>query len=293
MGAQLSLEYATDLFHDDSMDRLLENYQQLLLSAVATPLAALGSLVALPPQRLDELAMFSAGPQRDEFMLTPLVHTLFEQQAASNPARDCLIFEGSNLSYGEVNAAANALAWRLVDLGVQRGVPVGIVMDRSLELVVAILAVLKAGGIYLPLEPSFPADRLAMYASEAKPAVLLSQRRRATVAEVAAAGTGCSVLFVDDAPPAGGRADNLPADRAARDDTAYVIFTSGSTGRPKGIAVQHQSIAEFVAFYTDFLEAGEHRPAGALQSQFQPCCACPGHAGRHDCVACMLSRLPS
>ncbi|WP_431606694.1 AMP-binding protein, partial [Pseudomonas parafulva] len=158
-------------------------------------------------------------------------HVLFEQQAQRVPHHTALITETTELTYAQLNAAANRLAHRLIAQGVGPDVLVGIAVERDAPMVIALLAVLKAGGGYVPLDPKFPRERLQQMIEDSRIALLLTQShlRQALALD---AQVQCLLL---DTPEDGSGADSDPLNRVHADNLAYVIFTSGSTGRPKGV----------------------------------------------------------
>ncbi|MDB4955285.1 MAG: non-ribosomal peptide synthetase/polyketide synthase [Myxococcales bacterium] len=167
-----------------------------------------------------------------------LIHEMFERQAAATPARTALVFEGQSLTYAELNARSNQLARHLQKLDVGPETLVGIAMERSIEMIVSLYAVLKAGAAYVPLDPGYPKERLEYMVGDARPRIVLIQERlRATLPF----GDG---LAIDSAWPeiARERADNLGLS-VRPENLAYVIYTSGSTGRPKGAMNIHAGIA--------------------------------------------------
>jgi len=169
------------------------------------------------------------------------LHRLFEAHAALAPGAPALTSDGRHVTYGELNARANRLARRLRALGVRAGVPVGLYADRSVEMVVGLLAVLKAGGAYVPLDTAYPAERLAFLLADSRVPVLLTRPHLAGglpphSAEVVDLDDECLDLREDDLT---GGAD--PG------DPAYVIYTSGSTGKPKGVVVSHANVAHLLA----------------------------------------------
>src|SRR5262249_15311200 len=157
------------------------------------------------------------------------VHGLFEVQAERTPEAVALGFEGERLTYRELNARANRLAHHLRGLGVGPEVLVGVCVERSLDLVVALLGVLKAGGGHAPLDPAYPRERQEFMLADAVAAVVLTQ-------ESLAADAGAVARQSSDNPPPAAGADHL----------AYVIYTSGSTGRPKGVQITHGSVVNFL-----------------------------------------------
>jgi len=164
------------------------------------------------------------------------LHHLFEAQARANPNAPAVLHDGVELSYGELNRRANRLAHRLRDWGVQPETVVGIGLGRRPELLVALVAVLKAGGACLPLDPDYPQERLRFILDEVRPAVLLCENKSSGLA----AGGATRVVNVDADEgllAAGNACDPSPA--AGPDHAAFVLYTSGSTGRPKGVVMTH------------------------------------------------------
>ncbi len=172
------------------------------------------------------------------------VHELFQAQAGRTPEAVALVFEGETLTYAELNRRANRLAHHLGDLGVGPDVRVGLCLERSPEMVVAVLAVLKAGGAYVPLDPEFPAPRLHSMLAESEPAVLLTQRSLAGLCGELCGGLGVPVLAVDAAASswAGQAEGDPPRGGLTPENLAYVIYTSGSTGAPKGVMNAHRGV---------------------------------------------------
>ena len=168
------------------------------------------------------------------------VHERFEAQAERTPEAAAVSFEGATLSYAGLNARANRLAHHLRALGVGPDARVGLCLERSLEMMVGLLAVLKAGGAYLPLDPEYPAERLAWMLADGAPAVVLTQRALAARLQ----GLDGALALDAEAPPWASCPDTNPARGALTPEhLAYVIYTSGSTGRPKGVMVSHRSLA--------------------------------------------------
>ncbi|CAN2534224.1 Tyrocidine+synthase+3 [Methylocapsa aurea] len=167
-----------------------------------------------------------------------LLHEMFEAQAARDPEAVALVYEGAQLSYGELNERANRLAHHLQTLGVGPDVIVGLCVERSFEMIVALLGVLKAGGAYLPIDPDYPRDRIAYMIADAAPALVLTQEHlRERLPET------ITTLRLDaDWSVVAQESAANPAPRATSQNLAYVIYTSGSTGRPKGVGVAHRGL---------------------------------------------------
>jgi amino acid adenylation domain-containing protein/non-ribosomal peptide synthase protein (TIGR01720 family) len=285
------LQYCTDLFAVSSIERMARHFQTLLENIVAQPeqrLAEIPLLTQAERQQIlvewnatsTEFSIPHSGSSRssDAWRQTPdsgCIHHLFELQVIETPDRIAAVFEDAQISYRELNAHANQLAHYLQRLRVAPEVRVGICMERSLELIVGLLGILKAGGVYVPLDPTYPTSRLAFMLMDAQVPVLLTQRhlverlpngkdaghRPTTVDEGQAAKDEYSLtngiarfhsptprpqpfvvcLDTDWTAIAREQVDNL-ASTVAAENLAYVIYTSGSTGQPKGAMNTHRGI---------------------------------------------------
>jgi amino acid adenylation domain-containing protein len=231
-------EYATDLFDASTVDRLAGHLRVLLDGIVADPDARASELPLLGEverhQLLSEWNATAADYPRDKCL-----HDLFAEQAARTPDAVALVYEDSALTYGELDRRANQLGHHLQKLGVGPEVIVGLCVERSLEMVVGLLGILKAGGAYLPLDPTYPAERLAYMVSDAQAPVLLTQRRLvARMPQHAARVVQIDVDWVEiERCPA-----TSPPNMTLPDNLVYVIYTSGSTGRPKGVMLRHGGV---------------------------------------------------
>ena len=253
--------YASELFDSSSVARMAQHFETILKGVVTSPETPISRLPLLSDVERHQL-LVEWNETATDYPPQACVHELFERQAAAAPEAVALVLEGMELSYGELNARANRLAHRLARLGVGADDLVGVCVERSLEMVVGVLAVLKAGGAYVPLDPGYPPARLSYMLADAVPRVLLTQRR---LAQGLPAYDG-PVLYLDefDWDAVGGCVDN-PEQRVKADNLAYVIYTSGSTGRPKGTCIEHRSVVRLVQA-TNYVELG---PTGVFL-QFGP-----------------------
>ena len=240
-GIEGFVEYNLDLFDAGTMARLIDHYTRVLAAVVADP-----------GLRLSELPLLSEGERRQvlagwnatqaEFPATTL-HGWIEEQARRTPEAVAVELEGSRLSYAELDREANRLARHLRRLGVGPDVLVGLAMERSLAMVVGVLAVLKAGGAYVPLDPEYPKERLTHMLEDSRVPVLLTQgglldRLPEHQARVVAVDRDAAAIAAESGEPVGSG--------ATPGNLAYVIYTSGSTGRPKGVQIPHSAVVNFL-----------------------------------------------
>jgi amino acid adenylation domain-containing protein len=251
-------EYNSDLFDGATIDRMLRHFEVLVSALVAAPEAPVESLSFLSPGErllLVESWNATAASFPERFSEATCLHELLAAQAARTPEAPALRCEPDAgwLSYGELDARAERLARRLRGMGVGPGVLAGVCMERSVEMVVALLAVLKAGGAYVPLDPGYPPDRIAYVLADSGARVLLTQPELRyslpdaglEVLELTADGDEGEGSETIAALAGGEGSEAVP--QAGPEDLAYVIYTSGSTGRPKGVAVRHRGVVNFLA----------------------------------------------
>ncbi|NWA00111.1 non-ribosomal peptide synthetase [Pseudomonas gingeri] len=235
------LTYSTDLFDEPRIARMAGHWRNLLEALIGDPQQRLSELPLL--QADEQQALFaSLGAEDGEQRLDQCIHRLFSQQAEARPLAPALTFAGETLSYAELNARANRLAWRLREQGVGPQVRVGLALERSLEMVIGLLAILKAGGAYVPLDPEYPLDRLNYMIEDSGVGLLLSNS--ALLAALGPLPTGVAQWCLEQDGPALAAypSDELPFISLAQHQ-AYLIYTSGSTGKPKGVVVSHGEIA--------------------------------------------------
>ncbi|WGW34028.1 pyoverdine non-ribosomal peptide synthetase PvdD [Pseudomonas aeruginosa] len=235
-GIWASFDYATDLFDASTVERLAGHWRNLLRGIVANPRQRLGELPLLDaPERRQTLSEWN--PAQREYVVQGTLQQRFEEQARQRPQAVALILDEQRLSYGELNARANRLAHCLIARGVGADVPVGLALERSLDMLVGLLAILKAGGAYLPLDPAAPEERLAHILDDSGVRLLLTQGH---LLERLPRQAGVEVLAIDGLV-LDGYAESDPLPTLSADNLAYVIYTSGSTGKPKGTLLTHRN----------------------------------------------------
>ncbi|HMD49402.1 MAG TPA: AMP-binding protein, partial [Bryobacteraceae bacterium] len=232
----LEAEYSTDLFDDDRIARMLRHFETLLESVASDPGQRLSEYQFLPPEER-QLILEQWNQTALAFQQDRRLHELFEEQVRRTPDALAACFGDLQWTYRELDQRANQLAGYLQSVGAGPNVLVAVAMERSLQLLAGILAILKTGGAYLPLDPNYPKARLNLILDDANAAVVLAEEaQRPLLAE-------CKrrVVFLDTDQPAIRSASPLTPARGSADDLAYVIYTSGSTGVPKGVAATHRS----------------------------------------------------
>jgi amino acid adenylation domain-containing protein len=230
--------YDSSLFDKVSISRLLNHLQILLQSFIAKPDQMIKELPILtePEQRL--LTEWS-GTTREDLPAEPILH-LFEEQALQEPEKDAVVYRDQRLSYGELNRRANQLAHYLCHHDAGPGTIIGICIDRSIEMVTAILGVLKSGAAYVPLDPTYPDERLAYMIADAGIQTVLTNREL----EQELPATQSKVIVINDDSQGISRfSDSDPEQSVSPEDLAYIIYTSGSTGKPKGVMISHGNLA--------------------------------------------------
>jgi amino acid adenylation domain-containing protein len=244
------IEYDASIFEQCTIDRLAKYWQHLLQG-----------IVEKPCQRIAELPLLDQTEQQQiiedwndtavDYDSSACIHQLFEQQAQRNPNNTALVFEEEKLSYRELNQKANQLAHKLRELGVTSDTLVGIAVERSLEMVIGLLAILKADGAYVPLDPDYPSSRLAYMIEDSGIELLLTQshiEKQLTIATTVE--TKLEVLLLDEVLRDNSLSTGTWAEYSAENlvnhnnsaNLAYVIYTSGSTGKPKGVLQTHHNV---------------------------------------------------
>lgn len=235
----LTVEYCTDLYEPATMDALIEHYRRLLPALLDEPDRAACDLDMLSPGERAELLLLGSGPARPSSSAT--VHGRFAERAARTPDAVAVVSGGDTVRYGELDAAANRLAWALRERGAGAGTPVVLCLPRGAGNVTAVLAVLKAGACFVPLDPGAPPDRVAGLLEDAAPSVVVAHS--STVGNLP---PDAPVVLLDEiGDELATRPAHPPGEEAGPDDLAYILYTSGSTGTPKGVLIEHHSVVSF------------------------------------------------
>nr|QEO74662.1 condensation domain-containing protein [uncultured bacterium] len=243
-GPQLTMRAVFDprRLDGDGVARLLAHFREMLLGLVAEPERAL-SAVPFMAEEERRRVLVEWNDTRREYPRGRCIHQLFEEQAARTPDAAAVLFEGETLSYGELNRRANRLAHHLRARGIGPDVPVALCVERSPEMVVALLGILKAGGAYVPLDAEYPLERLDFMLSDVQAPVLVTSE---ALAERLPAHWGQLVCLDEDSEEIERESDENPTSETTPDNLAYVTYTSGSTGLPKGVGVVHRGVVRLV-----------------------------------------------
>ncbi|GAB2698327.1 non-ribosomal peptide synthetase [Kitasatospora kifunensis] len=245
------VEFSTDLFDLATIARMACAWRELLTQALDSPDTPLGVLGLLPAAEWPALLPRPAEPAADEYGEAFSLHRGFERQVDRDPTAPALTDGRHALSYAELEVRANRLAHHLREAGVRRGDRVGLYLDRTVEAVVAILAVLKTGAAYVPVDLTAPSERVAFAFADAQVRVVVTDQPQG-----AAEGPWRTVHLHREAAAIAHRSAHRPEAPTTAEDVAYVIFTSGSTGRPKGVQIAHRSVNELMAATTRQLGIG-------------------------------------
>lgn len=235
-------QYNTDLFDTATIERMAKHFVRLLNSIVLNPQQPISQLPMLTEFEQQQL-LFEWNNTQADYPLDKCIHQLFEEQVERTPDNIAVVFEDQQLNYRELNARANQLAHYLQNLGVGPDVLVGICVERSLEMIVGLLGILKAGGGYVPLDPAYPQERLDFMLGESQAQVLLTQ------SPLAARFThhDIPVVYLDsDWQKIAEFEEENPENTTTAKNLIYTIFTSGSTGKAKGVAIEHRQLLNYL-----------------------------------------------
>ena len=231
------LEYCSDLFNHRTVERFAGHFLNFLRQAIINPEVPISAVPILSELEKAQL-LGDWNNTACDYPHDLCIHQLFEAQALRTPGEIAVVFEDRTLTYAELNQRADRLAAHLRQLGVGPDVPVGLCVERSLDMMVGVLGILKAGGAYVPIDVAYPADRIAYVLEDSKAPVLLTQRRLLPSLPAISAKR----VLLGEPLPKSGVPEVAPLVQVRPSNLAYVIYTSGSTGRPKGVMIEHRSV---------------------------------------------------
>ena len=228
----ISFSYASDLFSAERIKRMGKHLVELTETIVEDPKCKIQELSMLSQPEKSQL-LIDFQPEVRALGTKPCLHTLFEEQARRQPDATAIVYRDESISYGALNKQADALAAHLIEMGVESGNFVGLLLDRSPTMLVSILAVLKAGAVYVPIDPQYPPSRISYILADTHAKMLISDQDFDVSPDTQLLLTNTFADLPDAAP-------KREEDKSAR-DLAYVIYTSGSTGTPKGVMIEHRN----------------------------------------------------
>ena len=238
-----SLKYSTDLYEAATIERMAGHFINLLSAAILAPDQPIAELPMFSEPERERLLANAEGPRVD-YSSDLCVHNLFERQASATPRAVAVICRRDQITYEDLERRANRFANYLRSLGVGPEVLVGLCLERSIDLVVALLGILKAGGAYVPLDPQYPPDRVAFMLEDSGAAVLVTEQQ--FIPHLSK--TMATVVCVDrDRIRIERQSSAVPSSSLTQNNLMYVIYTSGSTGKPKGVQITHRSVVNFLA----------------------------------------------
>jgi amino acid adenylation domain-containing protein len=240
-GLTIDCDYNTGLFDEATIARWLNHYETLLLGMVADATKPVSRLPLLSKADQEQMRLWNS--TRAEYPLQT-VHELFESQAEATPEAIAVVFENQSLTYRELDGRANQLARYLEKSGAKRGSLIGLLVERSLDMIVGLLGILKSGAAYVPLDSTYPAERIAFVLKDANAPILITQEKLASNLPK----TSSTVICIDSEwMDIAEQSITVPAVRSTINDLAYVIYTSGSTGIPKGVEIPHRAVTNLLS----------------------------------------------
>ncbi|QJW98083.1 non-ribosomal peptide synthetase/type I polyketide synthase [Frigoriglobus tundricola] len=241
-GLTLDCDYNTDLFDRATVDRWLGHFETLMGAMAADPTRPVSAVPLLSDAERHRLTA-EWNDTRADYPHAACVHQLVESQTGRTPGAVAVDCAGQQLTYAELDRGANRVAHVLLNRGVRVGDRVAVCLDRSTDMLLAVFGALKAGATYVPLDPDFPAERIAHVVADAAPVLVLTRHEIATRLGLPATKRVC---FDSDRPEIDRSDDRTPRTGVTADDLAYVIYTSGSTGQPKGVEIAHRAVVNFL-----------------------------------------------
>ena len=260
-------EFNTDLYDGETIERLIGHYTHILTAVASTPGQLIGDIPLLGKAEEDQVILHWNATAAD-YERNTCIHQLFERRVLTQPQATALRDGRATITYDELNRAANRLAWQLIDKGAKPGTTVAICIDRNFNLIVAVLAVLKSGAAYVPIDPAYPKGRVDWIITDSKAQIAIAQPQHAGLVssvpqKIVADGTWLSTTKHRKEGPVEGMLEELledNPDRSGLESThiAYIIYTSGSTGRPKGVVVQHRPVINVIEWMNRTWEVGSN-----------------------------------
>ncbi|WBW96387.1 non-ribosomal peptide synthetase [Oceanirhabdus sp. W0125-5] len=247
----VSVEYCTKLFNEDTIKRLISHFKRILEEITDNPKEKIKDIDMVSEEEKKQI-LFDFNETKAVFPDDKTIHQIFQEQVNRTPDNTAIIFDDKSLTYSELNSKANQLARELLENGVKPNEVIGLVVERSMEMIIGMIAILKSGGAYLPIDPAYPKDRIIYTLEDSKAQILLTKSNLLSDLKYDGKIINMdkdSIYLREDSNL---RVDNTP------NDLAYVIYTSGTTGKPKGVMIQHKNVVRLLfndKFQFDFSES--------------------------------------
>ncbi|MBN2862731.1 MAG: amino acid adenylation domain-containing protein, partial [Bacteroidales bacterium] len=241
LSGQLSVRfsYNSSVYEDSFVNRIWAHLSETIQAVLDNPEIKLDQIDILTQEEREQI-LVNFNNTKANFPFDHTIHGLFEKQVEATPDLPALTFDDKSMNYRELNLKSNQLAYTLREAGVVPGAIIGLLAERSMEMVVGILGILKAGGAYLPVEPIYPSDRINYILEDSGAEILLTQTHLTSQIN-----SDCRIILLDQEDSYSERNDNLPRVNAAS-DLAYIIYTSGTTGNPKGVMIEHKNVVRLM-----------------------------------------------
>jgi len=233
------LSYNANLFKESTISMFITHFTNIASQVAENPSIKLSDIDILSKEEKNKI-LFEFTTTKVEYPLNKTVYELFEEHVEKNPENIAAIFENKTLTYRELNDKSNQLAGYLRNIGIKPNEIICIMVERSFEMIIGLMGILKAGGAYLPIEPSYPEERVKYLLENSKSDIIITQKKYEQIANL-----GSKVVFIEDSSIYIGRADNLCMVNSS-EDLAYTIYTSGSTGNPKGVMITHKAVVNTI-----------------------------------------------
>lgn len=256
----LGFIYNTDLFDATTIERMMGHYQQLLHVCITEPLKPLSEYRMLGVAEQEKI-LYEWNHTQQPFLHNRLVHQSVEKMSTDYATHTAIVSNKKSLDYATLNHSANQLAHYLIDLGANAATPVTVLMNRTADMIIALLAILKTGSHYVPVDPEYPEKRLAYILDDTKSNIIITQ---SDLASRAGSFSGHVVCFDDIAEKLLDYSEDNPDVSVTPDHTAYIIYTSGSTGKPKGVEITHAGLSNLVAWHQREYQPGINDRASHL-----------------------------
>ncbi|MEL6864783.1 MAG: amino acid adenylation domain-containing protein [Bacteroidota bacterium] len=254
-GLGLEYEYCSDLFLPESIERLQRHFEYLLRRLMEQPQTSIRHLSLMSPDEEKALLQLSRH-QAIHYPKSGTILSDFAQQVLRQPHARAISFESTSLSYRELDAKSNQLAHYLIEKGLVKGSLLMICLERSLEMMIALLGAMKAGGVYVPVDPDYPSERIAYMLLDTAAEMILCTTKQVDLLKEVTAGTKCQILNLEDLPIEQ-YSDQPPPITIDPSDPIYAIYTSGSTGRPKGVVNEHRGLYNRMRWGQDYFQLQE------------------------------------